>query len=143
MLKNPPTNAGDTRDMGSIPETGRSPRGGNGNPLQYSCLKNSTDRGAWQASIHGVTKSQTNLRCAASKHKPLNWITSPYSLHLAPPAPPTLASFDSEHTQLLAALPHAWYFLLTSPMSCCSIIWNAFPIHHLPMKSNPSFKTWL
>ena len=52
-------NAGDFRDAGSIPGSGRSPGGGHGNPLQYSCLENSMDRGAWQATDHGVTKSQT------------------------------------------------------------------------------------
>ena len=49
------------RDMGSIPGLGRSPGEGPGNPLQYSCLENPTDRGAWRAAIHGVTKSQTRL----------------------------------------------------------------------------------
>ena len=54
-----PTNAGDIRDVDSIPGSGRSPGGGHGNPLQYSCLENPLDRGAWQASIHSVAKSQT------------------------------------------------------------------------------------
>ena len=54
-------NAGDTRDMGSIPGLGGSPGKGNGNPLQYSCLENTMDRGAWQATVHGVTNSQTQL----------------------------------------------------------------------------------
>ena len=49
------------RDLGSIPRLGRSPGEGNGNPLQYSCLENSMDRGSWQATIHGVAKSQTQL----------------------------------------------------------------------------------
>ena len=52
MVKNPPVNAG---DMGSIPDPGRSPGEGNGNPLQYSCLGNPMDRGAWQAAVHGAT----------------------------------------------------------------------------------------
>ena len=52
-------NAGDTRDTGSIPGSGRSPGERNGNPLQYSCLENSMDRGTWQVTVHGVTKSQT------------------------------------------------------------------------------------
>ena len=52
------SNAG---DVGSSPGLGRSPGDGNGNPLQYSCLENSMDRRAWQASVHGVTKSQTRL----------------------------------------------------------------------------------
>ena len=59
MVKNPPANAGDTRDAGSIPGLGRSPGGGNGNPLQYSCLGNPMDRGAWQATVLEVAKSQT------------------------------------------------------------------------------------
>ena len=54
VVKNPPTNAGDVR---SVPESGRSPGGGNGTPLQYSFLVNSMDRGAWWAAVHGVTKS--------------------------------------------------------------------------------------
>ena len=53
MVKNPPANAG---DMGSNRGLGRSPEEGNGNPLQYSCLGNPVDRGAWQATVHGVTK---------------------------------------------------------------------------------------
>ena len=57
-LKNPPANAG---DMGLIPGSGGSPAGGNGNPLQYSSLDNPMDKGVWQATIHGVTKSQTGL----------------------------------------------------------------------------------
>ena len=59
MLKNLPANAGDVRDVGSIPGLGRSPEAGNGNPLQYSCLENPMDREAWQDTVHGVTKSQT------------------------------------------------------------------------------------
>ena len=58
-VKNPPVNAGDIRDESSIPGLGRSPTGGNGNPLQYSFLENPMDRGAWQAAVHSVTKSQT------------------------------------------------------------------------------------
>ena len=58
MVENPPFNAGKARDVGLISVLGRSPGVGNGNPLQYSCLENSTDRGAWQATVHRVTKSQ-------------------------------------------------------------------------------------
>ena len=56
MVKNLPGNAGDTRDMGLIPGLGRSPGEGNGYPLQDSCLENPMDRGAWRATVHGVTK---------------------------------------------------------------------------------------
>ena len=57
MVKNPPANTEDARDTGSIPGSGRSPGGGNGNLLQDSCLENPMDRGAWQATVHGVSKS--------------------------------------------------------------------------------------
>ena len=53
VVENPPANAG---DVGSFPGSGRSPREGNGNPLQYSCLENPTDKGAWWATVHGVAK---------------------------------------------------------------------------------------
>ena len=56
MVKNPSANAGDARDAGSIPGSGRFPGGGHGNPLQYSCLKNPMDIGAWGATVHEVTK---------------------------------------------------------------------------------------
>ena len=59
VVKNPPANAGNVRDLGSIPGLGKSPGAGHGNPLQYSCLGNPMDRGAWRATVHGVTKSQT------------------------------------------------------------------------------------
>ena len=62
MVKNPPANARDTGDAGWIPGSGRSPEEGSSNPLQYSCLGNPMDRGAWQATVHGVTKSQTQLK---------------------------------------------------------------------------------
>ena len=56
MLKNPPANAGAAGDSGLIPGLGRSPGGRNGNPLQYSCLENSMDRGVWWVMVHGVAK---------------------------------------------------------------------------------------
>ena len=61
MVKNLSANAGDTGDGILIPGLGRSPGGGNGNPLQYSCLENSMDRGVWQATVHSVAESQTQL----------------------------------------------------------------------------------
>ena len=66
MVKNPPTNAGDSRDKGSVPGLGRSPREGNGNPIQYSCLGNPIDRGPWLAMVgvggpsHRITKTGHN-----------------------------------------------------------------------------------
>ena len=62
VVKNLVANAGDARDMGLIPGSERSPGGGHGNPLQYSCLENPMNRGAWQATVHGVAKSQTRLK---------------------------------------------------------------------------------
>ena len=59
VVKNPPANAGDLRDVGSIPGSGRSPGKGNANPLQYSCLENLIDRGAWWATVYRVAKSWT------------------------------------------------------------------------------------
>ena len=61
VVKDPPANSGDVRDVGSIPGSGRSPGGGHGNPPQYSCLGNPMDRGAWRAAVHGVAESQTWL----------------------------------------------------------------------------------
>ena len=59
MVKNPPANAGDTGDVGSIPGSGRSSGEGDGTPLQSSCLEDPMDRGAWRVIVHGVAKSQT------------------------------------------------------------------------------------
>ena len=57
VVKNPLANAGDIRDVGLIPGSGRSPRGGHGNPLQYSCLENPMDGGAWRPMAHSVTEA--------------------------------------------------------------------------------------
>ena len=66
VVKNPPVNAGDARDMGSIPGTGIFLEERNSNPLLYSCLENPMDREAWQTAAHGNTKSQTQLSTAQS-----------------------------------------------------------------------------
>ena len=60
-IKTSPASAGNTGDMGSIQRKGRSSGDGSGNPLQYSCLEKSTDRGAWQATVHGITKNEIQL----------------------------------------------------------------------------------
>ena len=62
VVKNQPANAGDIRDASLIPGSGRSPGGGHDNPLQYFCLQNPLDRGAWQAMVHNITKNQTGLQ---------------------------------------------------------------------------------
>ena len=61
MVKKPPANERDLRDVGSIPGLGRSPGGGHGNPLQFSCLENPMDRGAWWATVNRATKSRKQL----------------------------------------------------------------------------------
>ena len=61
VVKNSPAKAGDLRDEGLIPGSGRSPGKGNGNPLQYSCLENPMDGGAWQATVHGVQRVEHDL----------------------------------------------------------------------------------
>ena len=68
VVKNLPANAGDVRDVGSIPRSGRFPGVGNGSPLQYSCLENPMDRGAWWVIVHGVLKSGTQLSMRARTH---------------------------------------------------------------------------
>ena len=69
VVKKPPANAGDISDVGSLSGMRRSTREGNGNPLQYSCLENPMDRGAWQATVHRVTKSQTQLKQLSTAHQ--------------------------------------------------------------------------
>ena len=76
VVKNPPANAGDTRDVGSIPGSQRSPGVGNDNPLQYPCLENSMDRGIWQAIVHGATKNRTQLSAYIPKDSSKYWETS-------------------------------------------------------------------
>ena len=61
MVKNPPASAGDAKDTDLIPGLGRSPGVGNGTPLQYSCLENSMDRGAWRATVHGVQRVRHDI----------------------------------------------------------------------------------
>ena len=74
MVKNPPANAGDVRDMGSIPGWGKSPGEGHGKPLQYSCLEHPMDRGAWWAAVHGVTQSE------GASYEPLRGFSSEHNL---------------------------------------------------------------
>ena len=68
VVKNPPVSAGDTRDMGSIPVLGRSPGEGNGNPLKYSCIENSMDRGVWWSTVHRVAESDMTEHTHARMH---------------------------------------------------------------------------
>ena len=68
MVKNLPANAGDIRDAGSIPGSGRSPGGGHGNPLQYSCLENPMNRGAWWATVCGVATNLDTTEATSHTH---------------------------------------------------------------------------
>ena len=79
MVKNLPANPGDIRDVGSNPGSGRSPGGEHSNPLQYSCLGNPMDRGAWRATVHGVTKSwtQPSTRMSIPLCRDHIWFTHP------------------------------------------------------------------
>ena len=72
VVNNPPASAGDLRDVGLIPGSERSPGEGNGNPLQYSCLENPMDRGAWWATVHWIEKSQTQLKWPSTHTHTLN-----------------------------------------------------------------------
>ena len=72
VVKNPPASVGDIRDAGSILGLGRSPGGGHGNPLQYSCLENPMDRGTWWATVHAVTQNQTRLKQLSMNTFPFN-----------------------------------------------------------------------
>ena len=71
VVKNPPANAGDSRDMGSILRSRRSPGGGNGKALQYSCLENPMDRGAWWATVHGVLRVGYNWATECTHNLPV------------------------------------------------------------------------
>ena len=78
VVKNPPANAGDLKDAGSIPESGRSPGEGHGNPLQYSFLENPMERGTWQATVHTVTElDMTEVLL-------ISWLQSPSAVILEP-----------------------------------------------------------
>ena len=68
MVRNPPANEGDVEDVGAVPGLGRSPRGGNGNPLQYFFLENPTDRGTWQAIVKGVKELDTPEQLSIYAH---------------------------------------------------------------------------
>ena len=78
VVKNPPANAGDSRDVGLIPGLGRFPGGEHGNPLLYSCLENPIDRGTWWAMVHRVSKSWIWLKWL-NMH--INWYLVSYTLH--------------------------------------------------------------
>ena len=115
MVKNPPANAGDARDVTSILGSGRSPEGGNGNPLQYSCLENSMERAAWRATVHGVTKSRTWL----SMHAAHIGVWLLYNVVL------TSTVQHSESASSVQSISRVWLF--ATPMDYST---PGLPVHH-------------
>ena len=81
MVKNPPAMQGDAENVDSIPGSGILPGGGNGNPLQFSCLENPMDRGAWWATVSGVAKSQIWLKWISSSSSSISWVSRLISEH--------------------------------------------------------------
>ena len=121
VVKNMPVNAGDIKDTGLILELERSPGGRNGNPVQYSCLENPTDRGAWQATVLRVAKSRTQLK-QLSTHAGTILIILP-SAH----CPRSVFIFHTEWS-LPFADSTAWLELpgrvILFVGNCCSLITN-------------------
>ena len=120
MVENPPTNAGDLRDSGSIPRPGRCPGGGHGNPLQYSCLENPMDRGAWRATVAESlslaasapppplqpVQSSQHLDCREEKDPEVKYPSKvtklPSTLTVIRPTPKSQSSQSAEITQAKA-----------------------------------------
>ena len=88
VVKNPPANAGDIRDAGSIPGSGRSPGGGYGNPPQYSCLGNPMDRGAWWATVRGGHRESDTTEATQHSHRHEVIPLSPTAQGSGDPTPP-------------------------------------------------------
>ena len=113
MVKNPPAKAEDTSDTGLIPGLGRSPGEGNGNPLQYSCLENLTDRGAWQAMVHRVSRVRCDWSGLACR-RPLTSLHGvvTFSLWLYCPSPLSCPISCSDEFSLLVNSAYAFTILL-------------------------------
>ena len=126
VLKNPPANAGNAGDEGSIPGSGRSHGGGNGNSLQYSCLGNLMDRGAWQTTVHGVTKGQTWPSMQAQLF--VCWDFSLSFCLFSLPSRPLLTQMEGGIGGLLLTL--GWGESLGSPTSphCHHAGWGGFAL---------------
>ena len=130
VVKNPPANAGDVRDVGSTPGLGRSPGVGNGSPFHYSCLENPMDKGAWWATVHGVSKSGTQLK-GPGTHTQISghthsasWVKSQPTTH----SPLTLPELRPPHGS-----PHP------SPGSRVRI---PHPVDLLPLSQQPRSRDW-
>ena len=135
VVKNPPANAGDLRDEGSIPGSGRSPGGEYGNPLQYSCLGNSMDRGDWWAMVHSVAKSLKRL----SMHNAELW--KDYGLWNQTWVHVSCMPSHFSRVQLFATL---WTIACQAPLSmACSRqdYWRTVPFSR--GSSRPRDQTWV
>ena len=140
MVKNTPAKAWNTRDSGSIPGSGRYPGRGNGNPLQYSCLENPMDRGAWQATVHGVAKSWTRLNVWTHLNTAQQSVMGSFLLPvmisgtymITNPSfnscPPADSNFSEEHVLLYWLTLHTLIFQITSfIMLLLSWGFNSYP----------------
>ena len=119
VIKNLPTYAGDAGDTGSIPGSGRLPGGGHGNPLQYSCLGNPMDQGAWRATVHGVTKNWTRLSnwsCSRSLAAIGFWAPEDYILPsvMGPSPPCPLCGHRQVHIPWVNQWINEWWVQLPS-----------------------------
>ena len=115
-MKNLRANAGDVRDWGSIPGSGKSPGGGNGNPLQYSCLGNPMDRGAWRAIVHGVHGVAYSQRhnLVTKQHQQCSYCTSETSYVISLLVPTLIQSQCILHYSYRIALIRI--FIITIPL---------------------------
>ena len=128
VVRNPLANAGDERDMGLIPGLGRSPGGGHGNPLQYSRLENPMDRGAWQVTVHGIAKSQTQLQLL--------------STHCS-----TTTTGDNENSNswCFRALSEAWcqvLYIYIDPYYCIKVSATMIPVSRMRKPSRCQVSYW-
>ena len=140
VVKNPPASAGGVRDMGLITGSGRSPGGGNGNPLQYFYLGNPMDRGTWWTAVHGVSQSWTQLSMRTHAHAHTLALSLSQEARGTPPPSRmpdlviTISSFQEKHT-----LGKRWGFFspavlcISQPWFCC------FAISPLPRVGVSSF----
>ena len=135
VVMNPLASAGDVRDMGSIPGSGRSPRGGLGNPLQHSCLENPVDRGAWRATVCGAAESHTGLK-PLSTHAHMLHTAKPLGPHpLCPPCPLFSVTWASWELRECSGVPLPRSALCLPALGV--FLWLVPPLPPIP--SHPTF----
>ena len=125
VVKHPPANAGDVRDMGSIPESGRSPGGRHDCQPQYPCLENPMDRGTWWATVHRFTESQTlaGLHCGLSLPSPGFLSLGPTGSPPSVPGSPSDLSLKSANI-FLASLGNKIVFNICIGLFCCPALYR-------------------